>query len=42
MLNEHQNLVLKFQELDISQEAMIEKNANEIKAEKESYESQVT
>jgi len=41
MLNDHQNLVLKFQELDISQEAMIEKNANQLKATKENYESQV-
>ena len=40
-INDHQNLVLKFQELDISQSTMIEKTANQIKTLKESHETQV-
>lgn len=41
MLNDHQKLVLKFQELDISHAAAQEKSNNEIKKMQDEHESQV-
>ena len=41
MFNDHQKLVLKFQELDLSQAAMVEKNANQLKALQDKHEAQV-
>ena len=41
MFNDHQKLVLKFQELDLSQAAMVEKNANQLKALQDKHDAQV-